>query len=67
MGFIVCGKRPLCATRIQVSDPGPKGPLVYTCCDLGCMCNIGARIWLGGVRGSRMFCQRGSKFDVFLS
>ena len=27
MGFIFCGKHPLLITRIQVSDPGPKGLL----------------------------------------
>ena len=27
MGIIFCGKHPL-LTRIQVSDPGPMGPLV---------------------------------------
>ena len=28
MRFIFCGKHPLLSTRIQVSDPGPNGPLV---------------------------------------
>ena len=28
MGFIFCGKHPLLVTGIQVSDPGPIGPLV---------------------------------------
>ena len=28
MGFIFCGKHLLHVTGIQVSDPGPKGPLV---------------------------------------
>ena len=67
MGFIVCSKCPLRVTRIHVSNPGPEGPLVYTCSVLGSMCNIGARIWLDtGSCGSRMFCptQRGSKFDL---
>ena len=33
MGFIFHGKHPLLMTRIQVRDPGPKGPLVssYPC------------------------------------
>ena len=29
MGFIFCGTHPLLMTRIEVSNPGPKGPLVY--------------------------------------
>ena len=28
MGFIFYGKHHLLLTRIQVSDPGPKGPFV---------------------------------------
>ena len=28
MGFILCGKHPLLMSRIQVSDTGPKDPLV---------------------------------------
>ena len=29
IGFIFRGKHPLLVTRIQVSDPGPKDPLVF--------------------------------------
>ena len=29
MGFIFCGKHYLLLTRIQVSDRGPMGPLVF--------------------------------------
>ena len=29
MGFIFCGKHAIGMTRIQVSNPGPKGPLAY--------------------------------------
>ena len=29
MKFIFCGKYPLPVTRIQVSDPGYKSPLVF--------------------------------------
>ena len=27
-GIYICGKHPLLLTKIQVSDPGPMGPLV---------------------------------------
>ena len=66
IGFIVCSKHPLRTTRIQVSNPGPEVPLVYTCSVLSSMCNIWARICLyTGMCGSRMFCLRGFKFDGF--
>ena len=38
MDFIFCGKHPLLITRIQVSDLGPKGPLLLTLCVCVCVC-----------------------------
>ena len=32
MAFTFCGKHPLLLIRIQVSDPGPMGPLVFCSC-----------------------------------
>ena len=38
IGFIFCGEQTILVTSIQVSDPGPKGPLSYVwssfCCAL---------------------------------
>ena len=34
MGFIFCGKHPLLVTKteVTVSDPGPRGPLIFSFC-----------------------------------